>query len=103
MPRFEILDYEGRPVRLVLMNDRWWIFADDAAQLVCADASAEELFEDAAEDERQTTNLMNPKHAHLVSARQIMHLLREGDSPKQHRLRAWLRAWRIVTGSEDPR
>lgn len=102
MPRFEILDYEGRPVRLVFMNSRWWIFADDAAPLVRTDLSAEELFEDAADDERQAANLMNSKRiAYLVSARQIMRLLYEGDSSNQHRVRAWLRAWKIVTGSED--
>ncbi len=102
MPRLDVLDYEGRPARLVLMNSRWWIFADDAAPLVRSDLSAEELFDDAADDERQTSNLMNSKRtAHLFSARQIMRLLYEGDSPNQHRVRAWLRAWKIVTGSED--
>jgi prophage antirepressor-like protein len=96
MPRLETLHYDGEPVRLVFIEGRWWLNAEDAASLLSCGMSGCQLLERAGEEER-LKSAIGP----VVSARYVLGLLRESDKPNRFRLKAWLRAWKIVSAAES--
>ena len=53
MVRVEELRFDDHTIRLALLENRWWIFCDDAAPQIDQHLSAEKLFADTPERERQ--------------------------------------------------
>jgi prophage antirepressor-like protein len=101
MPRLETLHYDGEPVRLVFIEGRWWLNTEDAASLLSCGMSGCQLFEHAGETERRKAICMQPAIGPVISARYVIELSRESDKPNRFRLKAWLRAWKIVSASES--
>jgi prophage antirepressor-like protein len=99
--KIEHIHYESRSIRLVLVDDRWWVFAENAATQISAQLSPEKLFNEAPDSERRRMHLAPGPPVRLVSARYLIRRLRKSDHFDHVRFRAWLKAWKIVSGHQD--
>ena len=101
MATIETVHYDSQSVRLVLLDGRWWVFAEDAAIPLDARMSPTELFDEAPTDERLRKSLTAGPQVYLVSARYLIRRLQKSQKFDHSRFRAWLKAWKIVTGVQD--
>ena len=93
--------HEDHTIRLVLLDGRWWVFCDDAAPQIDQHLSPQRLFADAPEKERRIASVNADPPTNLVSARYLLRLLHKSQRMDHSRFRAWLRAWKIVSGAVD--
>jgi len=101
MAAIETIRYDSHTVRLVLLDGRWWVFAEDAAIQLDARISPTKLFDEASADERLRKSLTVGPPAYLVSARYLIRRLKKSQKLDHARFRAWLKAWKIISGAPD--
>ena len=97
MVRVEELRFDDHTIRLALLENRWWIFCDDAAPQIDLHLSPAKLFADTPEGERRIASTGADSFAYLVSARHLLYWLHKGETTNHNRLRAWLRAWKVIS------
>ncbi len=101
MVRIESIRYDNRSLRLVLLEERWWIPVEDAASQLGERSNTLDIFTAAPENERIRQPLGTGAPAKLVSVRYLIRRLKKSERPDQARFRVWLKSWKIVSGVPD--
>jgi prophage antirepressor-like protein len=101
MVEVKVMRYEGEAMRMVPMDDRWWVFAQDAARQIDARKNWEMLFTDAPDEEKRFASVTPGHLVRLVSARYLIRRLNNSQNYAHARYRTWLEAWKIVSGAKD--
>jgi prophage antirepressor-like protein len=101
MVKIETIRYENRTIRLILLDGRWWVPAQDAVPFFDTPMSADMLFANAPQDERRFDHFTGGIPSDLLSARYLIRRLSRSQKSRQSYFRAWLKAWKVVTGTAD--
>jgi hypothetical protein len=99
--KVEKVCYGDNDLRLVWMENRWWIYAEDAA---AQDGPAKQTFYDGApESERRLLSLAAGLPTRLVSTRHLVALLEETSNDRLARLSSGaLQCFNLIKPSPHP-
>lgn len=86
---------------MVLLENRWWVFAQDAAGKVDERMNEEKLFANTPDGEKRFASVAPGRPMRLVSARYLIRRLENSQNYDHARFRAWLKAWKIISGAKN--
>ena len=101
MPKVKVMHYEGEPMRMVFIENRWWVFAQDASDKIDDRMNEEKLFANTPEDEKRLAHIASGRPVRVVSARHLIRRLENSLNYDRARFRAWLKAWKIISGAKS--
>jgi hypothetical protein len=94
MVRVEKVRHGDNDLRLVWLENRWWVYAEDAAAQ--AGPPKQTFYDGAPESERRLLSLTPGPPAPLVSTRHLVAQLEDTSNDRLARFRAWLKAWKVI-------
>lgn len=69
IPKVKVMHYECEPMRMVLLESRWWLFAHDRTDKIDERLNEEKLSANALDSEKRLANVASGRPVRVVSAR----------------------------------